>query len=361
LNRIVVIAVTLLLFGALLQIGGHPAYAHFNTLAPDTDVQLLWPLNDSYSVSIDLKVVRAPQSDASIFWGYQFTFMNGERGFVAFGIGGMPKVATMGVFDAQNASTDNPTGGCSQGISFLKSGTGYQCFIIFDWNLGSNYRLQFSKTSDSGSNEEWQGSVYDYSVNASTTIGDIIVSPDYGQLSTNSSTWDEYSTASACNTTPTSVIFSHPYALNAGGNHAPARAEVTYGGNSCQDSNVQYLGGGAYQADAGNNVTRTTPPFRWLWTQEPLLTSANSDTGSGSTTATSSSIESVTSSSTLDSIATSSYSASSAVARTTITTTSNSTPLTVPAIPGFPSESILLGLIAGLIALAMARRRTKEN
>jgi hypothetical protein len=36
---------------------------------------------------------------------------------------------------------------------------------------------------------------------------------------------------------------------------------------------VQYLGGGAYQADAGSNVTRTTPAKTWLWMQEPTLTS----------------------------------------------------------------------------------------
>jgi hypothetical protein len=361
LNRLAIIAV-LLLVGVLLQVGGHPVYAHFNTLAPDTDVQLIWPLNDSYSMSVDLKVIRAPESDASIFWGYQFTFMNGERGFVAFGIGGMPKVATMGIFDAENATTNNSTGGCTAGISFLKSGTGYQCFIIYDWNLGSNYQLQFSRLPDSGTSEQWQGSIYDYSANASTIIGDILVSPEYGQLSTNSSTWDEYSTASACNTTPTSVIFSHPYALNAGGNHAPTKAEVTYGGNTCQDSNLQYLGGGAYQADAGSNVTRTTTPLSWLWTQEPQLTSENPASGSASTITTVSSIESTTPSLTVNSIASSSYSsAPSAAAQTIITTSSsNTTPLAVPAIPGFPSESIIIGLLVGLIALAMTRRKMEN-
>jgi hypothetical protein len=344
-----------------LQLGGHPVYAHFNTLAPDTDVQLLWPLNESYSMSIDLKVIRAPESDASIFWGYQFTFMNGERGFVAFGIGGMPKVATMGVFDAENATTNDPTGGCTAGISFLKSGTGYQCFIIYDWNLGSNYQLQFSRMPDSGSNEQWQGSIYDYSANASTIIGGITVSPGYGQLSTNSSTWDEYSTASTCNTTPTSVIFSHPYALNAEGNHAPVKAEVTYGGNVCQDSNVQYLGGGAYQADAGSSVARTTQPQSWLWTQEPQLTSQNPASGSTSASTTISNIESITSSSIVNSIASSYSSAPSAVAQSTTTaSSSNATPLAVPAIPGFPSESIIIGVIVGLTALAMARRRMEN-
>jgi hypothetical protein len=364
LNRRATIAlvVSLLLVGALLQVGAHPAYAHFNTLAPDTDVQLSWPLNDSYSMSVDLKVIRTPESDASIFWGIQFTFMNGERGFVAFGIGGMPKVATMGVFDAANATTSNPTGGCTAGISFLRSGNGYQCFIIFNWNLGSNYQLQFSRLPDSSGNEQWQGSIYDYSANSSTTIGDILVSPAYDQLSTNSSTWDEYSTAASCNTTPTSVIFSHPYALNAGGNHAPTKADVTYGGNVCQDSNVQYLGGGSYQADAGNNVTRTTPPQTWMWTQEPQLVSENSGSSSTSTTsATSSNIASTTSNTTLSNGATSSSSiATSIQVQTSTIVTSSNTQLAVPTIPGFPWESIIAGLILGLTALAVARRRMES-
>lgn len=355
--------VSLLLVGVLLQVGAHPAYAHFNTLAPDTDVQLLWPLNDSYSMSVDLKIVQTPESDASIFWGIQFTFMNGERGFVALGIGGMPKVATMGVFDATNATTSNPTGGCTAGISFLKSGNGYQCFIIFDWNLGSNYQLQFSRLPDSGGNEQWQGSIYDYSTSSSTTIGDMLVSPSYDQLSTNSSTWDEYSTAASCNTTPTNVIFSHPYALNAGGNHAPAKAEVTYGGNVCQDSNIQYLGGGAYQADAGRNVTRTTPPQSWMWTQEPQLISENSGSSLTSTTSAtfSSNIVSTTSSTTVSNgngaTSSSSIATSMQVQTSTIVTSVNTTPLVVPAIPGFPWESIVAGLIIGLTVLAMSRRR----
>lgn len=358
------LVVSLLLVVVLLQVGAHPAYAHFNTLAPDTDVQLVWPLNDSYSMSVDLKVIRAPESHASIFWGFQFTFMNGERGFIAFGIGGMPKVATMGVFDATNATTSNPTGGCTAGISFLRSGNGYQCFIIFDWNLGSNYQLQFSRLPDSGGNEQWQGNIYDYSSNSSTTIGDILVSSAYDQLSTNSSTWDEYSTAAACNTTPTSVIFSHPYALNAGGNHAPTKAIATYGGNTCQDSNVQYLGGGAYQADAGSNVTRTTPPQTWMWTQEPQLVSEDSGSSLTSTTSAtlSSSIASTTSSTTISNDATSSLSigTSTPVLTFTIAASSNTTPLAVPTIPGFPWESIIAGLIVGLTALTLARRRMEN-
>ena len=61
----------------MFQVGAPPVSAHFNTLAPDTDVQLQWPLNGSYSMSVDLKITNTPKSDAPIFWGLQFTFVNG--------------------------------------------------------------------------------------------------------------------------------------------------------------------------------------------------------------------------------------------------------------------------------------------
>jgi len=264
--------ITLFLFTCLLAQTQHPVYAHFNTLAPDTDVQLQWPLSGSYSLSINLKILQAPQSSASIFWGYQFSFMNGETGFVGMGIGGAPKVATFGIFDANNATTSNPSGGCESGISFLKSGNGYQCFVLYNWALGVGYALQVTRVLDSGGQEQWQGSVMD-SQNSSTVIGNVIVPTTYQQLANNSSTWDEYAIASSCNTTQTRVIFSYPYALNSAGNHAPSQAQVTYGTTSCQDSNVQYLGGGAYEADAGVGITRSTAAMTWLWTHEPTLVS----------------------------------------------------------------------------------------
>ncbi|MGA2783750.1 MAG: DUF3472 domain-containing protein [Candidatus Bathyarchaeia archaeon] len=270
----------------LLLIALMPAFAnsspdlfhveHFSTLAPDTDVQLKWPLNNSYSMSMDLKVVQSPESQATIFWGHQFTFMNGERGYIGFGIGGNVKIATVAVFDAVSGNPYNSTGGCDIGVPFSTTGNGWQCFVVYKWKIGFNYRLQFSKLSDVNGNEQWQGSVYDYATKSNSIIGSLLVSPAFGQLSSSSSTWDEYSTASSCDTTYTSAIFSSPYAMNSAGNHAPVKAQVTYGNSTCQDSNVQALGGGAYRADAGKNVTRTTPANTWLWTQEPTLVSQNS-------------------------------------------------------------------------------------
>ncbi|HYW00825.1 MAG TPA: DUF3472 domain-containing protein [Candidatus Acidoferrum sp.] len=277
----------ILLFCAGLMIAitipsGHPAFAtsqvdnsithvqHFSIYTPDTDVQLLWPLNNSYSTSIDLKVINSPENNTSIFWGHMFSFMNTQQGYVGFGLGGDVKVATVAVFNALNGTTSNPAGGCDIGVPFSKTGTGWQCFILYNWKVGSDYTLQFSKWStDTLGDNWWQATIYDYSNNSSTLIGNILTPTYYGLLGSASSTWDEYSTATTCNVLDTSVIFSSPYQMNTAGNHAPMKALVTYGNSTCTDSNVRYLGGGAYQADAGADVNRTLSKQTWLWTEEP--------------------------------------------------------------------------------------------
>ena len=336
---------------------------HFSTLAPDTDVQLQWPLSNSYSMSIDLKVNASPENNTSVFWGHQFTFMNGEWGYIGYGIGGTVRVATVAVLDAVNSSTSNPSGGCNTGVPFLKSGTGYQCFIIYNWKLGFNYRLQFSRLSDNNGNEQWQGSIYDYSTNSNTIIGTIGVPQDFAQLGAASSTWDEYSTAESCDTQPSSVTFSYPIAMNAGGNHAPVVATATYGNSTCQDSNIQYLGGGAYQADAGKNVARTTQAQTALWTQEPNLVSQNSDSTSISTNSLVNTVSSTgtTSATQTDAQSVSSQSSTSAEVMATTSTSVVILPATVPGIPGFPWESVVAGLCVGFALVAMFRRRRDQS
>ena len=224
-------------------------------------------------MSLDVKVLESPLSNAAIYWGHQFQFANNETGYITIGVGGNSKVLSFGIFDAVQGYPNNSSGVCDNVIGFLTTGTGSACFIFYNWNIGYDYRLQVSRISDVNGSEQWEGSVYDYSTNSTSIIGNILVSPTYGQLGTVSSTWDEYATASSCDTPLASAVFSYPYALNAAGNHAPSKAELTYGNTTCQDSNVQYLGGGAYEADAGSNVTRTTPAKTWLWTQEPALVS----------------------------------------------------------------------------------------
>ncbi len=272
-RRLVLGSIVLLLLTCFMSQTWHPAYGHFNTKAPDTDVLLQWPIGGSYSMSLDVKVLRSPQSDAAIYWGHQFQFANNETGYLTLGVGGDSKVASFGIFDAMQGNPNNSSGVCDNVIGFLTAGIGSACFIFYNWNVGYDYRLRVSRISDVNGSEQWRGSVYDYSTNSTSIIGNILVSPTYGQLGILSSTWDEYATASSCDTPSASAVFSYPYALNTAGNHAPTMAELTYGNTTCQDSNVRYLGGGAYQADAGSNVTRTTPAKTWLWTQEPVLVS----------------------------------------------------------------------------------------
>lgn len=274
LRRVGLIAgIAFLLLACLVTQVGRPVYGHFNTKAPDTDVLLYWPYTNSYSISIDVKVMKSPESNAAIYWGYQFGFANNETGYITLGIGGNTKLTSFGIFDASQGVPSNSSGVCDNIIGFLTTGIGSACYLMYPWNLGYDYRLQVARIADANGSEQWQGSVYDYSSNSVSIIGRILVSQAYGQLGLVTSTWDEYATAASCDTVPATAIFSYPYSQNSAGNHAPIRAELTYGNSTCQDSNVQYLGGGAYQADTGTNVTRTTAARTWLWTQEPTLVS----------------------------------------------------------------------------------------
>ena len=224
-------------------------------------------------MGIDLKILTSPESKAAIYWGHQFQFANNETGYITIGIGGTTKVASFGIFDAVQGNPENSSGICDNVIGFLNTGIGSACYLMYQWNTGYDYRLEISRVADANGSEQWQGSIYDYSSNSLSIIGNILVAPSYGQLGTVSSTWDEYAYYSTCNTPLSSAIFSYPNASNQGVGYAPVKAQVTYGNSTCQDSNVRYLGGGAYEADAGMNVTRTTAAGAWLWTQEPTLVS----------------------------------------------------------------------------------------
>ena len=276
--RLLLLAYAVILIGLAAQFGPM-AFACFSVYTPSTDVELLWPLKNSYSISIDLKIVSSPENNTSIFWGHMFSFMNSQQGYVGFGLGGNLKVATVAVFGAINGTTDNPTGYCGVGVPFSSSGIGWQCFITYDWNLNNDYSLTFAKqTTDSAGNIWWQATILDHSTNSTTAIGDVLVPPYFGLLGSVSSTWDEYSAATTCNVVDTKAIFSSPYEMNTAGNHAPTKALVTYGNATCPDSNVRFLGSGAYEIDAGANTARTTAKQTYLWTREPPTTISDAQT-----------------------------------------------------------------------------------
>ena len=272
-SRVLILVYALVIIGLAAQLGPF-AYACFSVYTPSTDVQLLWPLNNSYSISIGLKIISSPTNNTSIFWGHMFSFVNAQQGYVGFGLGGNVKVATVAVFGALNGTTPNPTGYCGVGVPFSTSGIGWQCFVTYDWNLGNDYTLTFAKQgTDSQGNIWWQATILDHSTNSTTIIGSMLAPSYFGLLGSESSTWNEYSTATTCSVVDTSAVFSSPYEMNAAGNYAPTKALVTYGNAKCPDSNVNYLGGGAYQVYAGANVNRTTAKQTYLWTQEPTTTS----------------------------------------------------------------------------------------
>ncbi len=100
-------------------------------------------------------------------------------------------------------------------------------------------------------------------------------------------------------------------------------------------------------------------------------TSSSSSSSSTAATTTSSSASSTSSSASTTSVAMTSSTTSTTTAESTVTVTSTptttsssttisvSTPMVLPAIPGFPWESIIAGIMIGMTALAIVRRRKK--
>jgi len=101
-------------------------------------------------------------------------------------------------------------------------------------------------------------------------------------------------------------------------------------------------------------------------TQTTSSTSVTSASMSSSVTSTSSSITAVTSASTATtevstSVSTSVISTTAVVTETVTTSSSTTTPLVLPAIPGFPWESIIAGIVIGISLLGIARRNKRKT
>ena len=114
-------------------------------------------------------------------------------------------------------------------------------------------------------------------------------------------------------------------------------------------------------------TTVTTPVTTTLTTSITSSTSSlttSTSTSSTSSEATSSTMQtsSTSSSETSSSVSSSTSESSSQVSTITVTppsTSSTTTPLVMPAVPGFPIESIVAGIIFGLTTLAIVRRRRR--
>lgn len=113
-----------------------------------------------------------------------------------------------------------------------------------------------------------------------------------------------------------------------------------------------------------NQITTTTIPITTTTTSSSTTTTASSTTTSTSVTSSTSVPQvtitvSQTSTSSTTQLSTSTSASQSVVTVTVSSSSSLSTPLVVPAIPGFPLESIIAGIMIGLSVLVLLRVRRK--
>jgi hypothetical protein len=239
-------------------------------------VDLTWPLSNYYNFDIDMKVTTVPGQDSGTFWSFQFGFVGAGGGYMGLQIIGSKHKVIFSIWGAINGNPNN-NGDTSPPETFngcrtvFDNGNAWQCLIDYNWQVGKNYRMRlWITTKESSGDQWWVGAISDYSTNNETTIGSILVPPNYGLLANWASTWVENFGYSTCDVPQTEAIFSYPYARNAASGHGPQAAKVTYG-KDCSDSNVQYLGNGAYALETGKGVQRSTADQTMLWSQEPTL------------------------------------------------------------------------------------------
>jgi len=232
--------------GAFTIVGNNPP--------PGTYVDIYWPKNNNYNYDVDLIITNAQEKDVNIlFWSHQFSFVDGQGGYIGLQVVGSSKKA---IFSIWGAVSGNPGG-------FIEEdGKVWRCLIDYDWKLNQKYRLRvWELNKETNGDEWWVGAVYDYAAQKETQIGTILVPASWSWLSSTSITWIEY--AGYNNYKPTDLpytrcLFSNLYSRNAEKNGTPEKLQVSYGTSTSTNSNVKYYGNFTYALEAGDNVIRDT-------------------------------------------------------------------------------------------------------
>lgn len=213
---------------AMALISGHWSIAQndhpdFKSPCGMTSAQFEWPdANPNGYQNLDFFLTinkEAPQ----YFWAHQFSFKNGETGYMGLQTSAQfkdveTKVAIFSIWNAKNAT--NAPNGIS--ASFGHEGSGYSCRIAYNWREGIPYRVRIWQLENAQSGDHWWGAwVMDLQTQKEEFIGKILVPGSWSGLNTTSLNFVEYwgmqdGARHYCSEIPyTSATFSFP-SLNNG-------------------------------------------------------------------------------------------------------------------------------------------------
>jgi hypothetical protein len=151
------------------------------------------------------------RSAENIYWANQFTFKNGNGGYIGIqprpSVGGVPQgMALFSLFGA-GATTTDPN--CRYGAD---NGAGISCATSYPWKLGRRYQLQVINPSPL----KWHGNIIDTVTGASTHIGAWTVPSTWTGLQPSQAAFTElYGYNASCDANPSTVaLFGLPTALN---------------------------------------------------------------------------------------------------------------------------------------------------
>ena len=219
-----------------------------------------WPqlsVNGFYNFDVLLTIDVDPGVQSAYYWAHQFSFKNGEIGYMGLQTNGymqgewVGKMAIFSIWDAL-AAEPGPGASCEQ---FTGEGEGWSCRIPYNWIEGNIYCLRFWEVccAEQPWEDEWWGAwIIDTSSNQETFLGKTKVPGSWQWLDNSSAVWIEYyGQVNDCASTPyAKARFEQPTADNV--SFMPQKLTPVIG-TTCTNASITLLGNQGVTFETGGS------------------------------------------------------------------------------------------------------------
>jgi hypothetical protein len=210
-----------------------------------------------FTIESDLTVVVEPGL-TDYFWAQQFSFVDGDSGYIGLQPNGYKKgqrVGKMAIVSIWGATAAGPDANCEP---FDEFGTGWSCRLAYPWVEGETYRLRLTElccAGDPAAAEWWRATLTPRSTGIPVLLGDLQVPGGWDWLGSVATVFKEYYwEVPTCAQVPAALVEWSAIAGNLGAATATPNPPFTYGvcaatpwvrclGTSCWHGVVAFMDG----------------------------------------------------------------------------------------------------------------------
>jgi hypothetical protein len=211
-------------------------YTNWNWSPPSTGYS-----NLQHSLSIE-----DVTPDAPYFWAHQFSFVNGDVGYMGLQSHGSRVDGTVGktvvfsVFKSGIAATPESCHIDKKGFDGYEDMSGSSCRIAYDWVLGHKYTMRTEIVKKDETGTWWGAWIKDENEDVETFIANIAVPSTWGGIGDWTVMWSEYfgEHPATCEALPYSRVHFYPPTANDGSATPSGTSNELSKGTSCTNSEV---------------------------------------------------------------------------------------------------------------------------